>query len=331
VKTAAIVGWSGNGGFSDLEASVSSKLGLGDGATTKGAKSLTVREADPVVVARKLAFLPGVSWVCAGYEFDDKTGPAAGLQLLAKRYMRPGSSFLLTAQVEQSEREEGDILLDGNGLVLKSVSGTRVDEKSPDVTFRIVIVRNKGAVGVQLREGPGGVPTSRGAKATCLVSGGYHSAVVAWMAALSGFSVTLVHARADDESLRQVGRLYAELSQRLDPSTLKLLVLDGVGSPGERLATWLDGASGDVIAGVHPECRGRRARAALKGHPSVLTPLLLLQEDEVRAKLDSLGIKVKGGDRTSTLSVTGRKTPYVVRRYGGRESDINGVLDGLLR
>jgi len=42
------------------------------------------------------------------------------------------------------------------------------------------------------------VPTSRGNRVHCLVSGGYHSSVVSWMAALSGFSLTLVHARADD-------------------------------------------------------------------------------------------------------------------------------------
>jgi len=310
--------------------SASSKLALGEGAVTRGSKSLTVRGTDPVAVARKLAFLPGVSWIAAGYEFDDQAGCTARLMLLSERYLRPGSSFRLTAQVEQSEQEEGDILLDGIGTVLKSAKGTRVDEKHPDVTFRILMVRGKGVVGVELKEGPGGVPTSRSAKASCLVSGGYHSTVAAWMAALSGFSVTLVHARADDESLRQVARLYAELSRRLDPSSLELQVLDGAGSPGERLATWLDGAPGDIIAGVHPECRGGRARAVLRSHPSVLLPLLLLQEDEVKVKLDSLGIKVKGVDKSATLTVAGKKMPYIIRRLGGKEADINGVLDGLL-
>jgi hypothetical protein len=330
VRTAAIVGWSGYGEFGDLVGSASSKLALGEGAIARGSKSLTVKGTDPVAVARKLAFLPGVDWIAVGYEFDDQSGCTARLQLLAKRYVRPGSSFRLTAQVEQSEQEEGDILLDGNGTVLKAVKGTRVDEKNPDVTFRILIVRGKGAVGVELKEGPGGVPTSRSTKVSCLVSGGYHSAVAAWMAALSGFSVTLVHARADDESLRQVARLYAELSRRLDPQSLKLQVLDGAGSPGERLATWLDGATGDIIAGVHPECRGKRSRAVLRSYPSVLFPLLLLQEDEVKTKLDSLGIKVKGLDKAATLTVAGKKASYVVRRLGGTEADINGVLDGLL-
>ena len=330
MKTAAIVGWSGYGEFSDLERTVSSKLGTGAGAVGRGARSLAVREADPVAVARKLSFLPGVSWICAGFEFE-KAGLDPALRLLARRYLRAGSGFRLLAEVQQSGEEEGDVLLDGNGTLLKSARGTRVEEASPDVTFRIVMVRDRGAVGVELREGPGGVPTSRGARATCLVSGGYHSSAAAWMAALSGFSLSLVHARADDESLRQVGRLYAELSRRMDPSSLQLQVLDGLGSPGERLSTWLDAAKGDVFSGVHPECRGRRSREALRRYPSVLLPLLLLREDEVRAKLKSLGLKIKEVDDTPKLSVTGKRSPYVVRRFGGRESDINGVLDGLLR
>jgi hypothetical protein len=330
VRTAAIVGWSGYGEFGELMASASSKLAMGEGRLTTGSRTLTVNGADPVAVARRLAFLPGVSWIAAGYQFDDEAACTARLKLLAVRYLRRGSSFRLTAEVESSGREEGDILLDGNGSILKAVAGTRVDEKAPDVTFRVVMVKDRGAVGVQLRAGPGGVPTSKAAKASCLVSGGYHSAVVAWMAALSGFSLTLVHARTDDESLRQVARLYAELSRRMDTRYLKLEVLDGVGSPGERLANWLDGAKGDIMAGVHPQCRGRKARSTLRSYPQILVPLLLVQEEGVRAGLDSLGIKVKAQDAAAALLVTGRKSPYIVRRVGGIETDISGVLDGLL-
>jgi len=330
VKTAAIVAWSGNGDFVDLQRSVSSKLLPDGGSITTGSKSLTVSKSDPVTVARRLAYLPGISWIAVGYDFATPAGCMADLAVLAKKYLRAGSSFGLTAQVEDSSQEEGDILLDGNGALLKSVKGTRIDERKPDVTFRVVMVRDKGAAGVELRRGPGGVPTSKSMKAFCLVSGGYHSAVVAWMSALSGFSLTLVHARADDESLRQVARLYSELSRRLDPSSIGLHVLDGGGSPGDRLASWLDATKGDVMAGIHPECRGRRSRAVLKDYPAVLMPLLLLQEDEVRAKLQSLGIKVKGVDKAPTLTMSG-KTPFVVRHFAGKESDINGVLDGLLR
>jgi hypothetical protein len=330
VKTAAIVGWSGYGELSNLEQTVLSKLSLAAGAVVTGSMSLTVPKADPVAVARRLAYLPGVDWVAVGYEFEGQGGLASKLQLLAKRYLHRDSTFKLTAQVEKGDQEEGDILLDGNGTILKSATGTRVDEKNPDVTFRILQARGRGAVGVQLKEGPRGVPTSRSLRAVCLVSGGYHSAVTAWMAALSGYSVTLLHARADDESLRQVARLYAELSKRVDAASLKLEVLDGAGKPGERLSAWLDSAKGDILAGAHPECRGNSAREVFKRFPSVIAPLLLLQEDEVRRRLDSLGIKVKTIDSSPTLTLAGRKSPYVNRRFGGVEADINGVMDRIL-
>jgi adenylyl- and sulfurtransferase ThiI len=330
VKTAAIVGWSGNGSLPDLDRSVSSKLGLGRGLVSRGSRSLSVEGEDPVAVARKLAHMPGTEWVAVGYEFIDQAGCDSALKVLAERYLQPGSSFRLAATVEESGREEGDILLDGNGTILKAVKKSRVDEKRPDVTFRIVMVRDKGAVGVQLREGPGGVPTDRRAKAWCLVSGGYHSAVAAWMAALSGYSVTLVHARTDDESLRQVARLYAELSHRADAKSIALEVLDGEGSAGERLAAWLGSAKGDVFAGVHPVCRGRASREVLRAYPMVLLPLLFVPEEEILGELQSLGIKTKQKDGTATLEISGKAVPFVLRRYGGKESDINGVLDGIL-
>ena len=229
VKTGAIVAWSGNGSLDDLRRSVASKLGIAGRSIRTGPVSLNVEHSDPVKVASRLSYLPGARWIAVGYEFAGWRECASGLQALAKKYLREGSSFRLTASAQDSQQTEGDLLLDGNGVILKAVKKTRVDEKKPDVTFRIVMEKDRGAVGVELRKGPGGVPTSKRMKAMCLVSGGYHSAVVAWMAVLSGYQVTLVHSRADDESLRQVARLYAELSRRMDVSGLDLRVLDGTG------------------------------------------------------------------------------------------------------
>jgi hypothetical protein len=150
------------------------------------------------------------------------------------------------------------------------------------------------------------------------------------MAVLSGYRVTLVHSRADDASLRQVARLYAEISKRMDVSGLELRVLEGRGDPGERLAGWLGEAAGQVMAGAHPQCRGNRILEAFRDHSRVIQPLLLLQEEEVRSKVDSLGIKIKGVDEAPRLSMTGAEARCVVRRYGRKESDINGVLDAIL-
>lgn len=330
MKTGAVIAWSGNGLLEDLERTAVSKAGLDGRSVTRVPSGLVVADADPVRVASRLSYLPGVSWIAVGFEFAGSAQYLSRLQSLARRYLRPGSSFRLTARVDHGDQTEGDLLLDGNGVLLKGVKGTRVDEKRPDVTFRVFMSGERGAVGVELRKGPGGVPTSARAKVSCLVSGGYHSSVVGWMAALSGYRVSLVHARADDESLRQVARLYAELSRRVDASGLKLEVLQGPGQPGERLASWLDRASGQVMVGSHPECRGGAVRRSFAGRPGVAEPLLLLQEDEVKVRLDALGLKIKGADAAPTLSMGRRRVAYETRRFGGRESDLNGVLDSVL-
>ncbi|MDA4113175.1 MAG: hypothetical protein OK474_03930 [Thaumarchaeota archaeon] len=330
MKPAAIVGWTGNGALDDLARTALSKL-PGEVEVTQGARSLLVRGGDPVVVARRLAHLPGTSWVAVGYQFEGLAGCLSNLAVLAKRYLEEGASFKVSAEVEESGKEEGDVLMEATSTLLKSAKGSHVDEKNPKLWFRVVMVKDSGACGVQLREGDGGVPTSRKMDAACLVSGGYHSAVTAWMAALSGFSLTLVHARDDDESLRQAARLYAELSQRIDASSLRLEVLEGEGTAGDRVLAWLEAARGDVFTGVHPECRGMAGMELLRRYPPALFPLLLVQEGEIRSRLDGLNIRGKTVDREAKLSASkGKKEKFSVKAFGGREADQNDVLDSIL-
>jgi hypothetical protein len=268
--------------------------------------------------------------MAVGYEFDSIELCMSRLSTLAGRYLGAAASFKVSVEVERSGKEEGDVLMEATSTLLKAAKGSRVDEKNPKAWFRVVMVRGRGACGVQLREGPGGVPTSRKMKASCLVSGGYHSAVTAWMASLSGFSLTLVHARNDDDSLRQVARLYAELSQRMDASSLRLEVLEGKGPAGDRVASWMGGAKGEVFTGVHPECRGTAGMEQLRRYPVAQFPLLLLQEREVRARLDELGLRAKKADRAAELRISNGRAGYKVKEFGGREADQNAVLDSIL-
>jgi hypothetical protein len=330
LKPAAIVGWTGNGVLDDLARTALAKL-PGEVELTKGARSLLVRGGDPVVVARRLAHLPGTSWIAVGYQFEGLAGCLSNLSVLAKRYLEDGTSFKVSAEVEESGKEEGDVLIEATSTLLKAAKGAHVDEKNPKLWFRVVMVKDSGACGVQLREGDGGVPTSGKMNAACLVSGGYHSTVTAWMAALSGFSLTLVHARDDDESLRQAARLYAELSRRMDASSLRLEVLEGRGTAGDRVLAWLETARGEVFTGVHPECRGMAGMELLRRYPSALFPLLLLQEGEIRSRLDGLNIRGKTIDSEARLSASkGKKEKFSVKEFGGREADQNDVLDSIL-
>ena len=265
-----------------------------------------------------------------GYEFRNPRECLSRLSTLAKRYLEPGASFRVSAETDGNGEEEGDVLLETTSTLLNAAKGVLVDEKNPSSIFRVIMVGGGGACGVQLRLGAGGVPTSRQRRASCLVSGGYHSSVTAWMAALSGYSVTLVHAKGDDESLRQVARLYAELSTRVDAASLRLEVLEGKGPAGDRMAGWLAKASGEVFTGVHPECRGTAGLGKLRLYPSAVFPLLLLQEAEVAARFGELGLLGRPADGQAQLRILGRRSGYKVRRFSAGEADQNAVLDSIL-
>ena len=330
MKPAAIVGWSGNGSQDDIARTALAKLPHAGVAISKGPQSLVVRGEDPVLVARRLAHLPGASWIAVGFEFRNLPECLSRLATLAKRYLEAGASFRVSVETDGGGEVEGDVLLEATSTLLNAAKGTRVDEKDPGAVFRVIVVGGGGACGVQLRLGVGGVPTSKSMSAVCLVSGGYHSSVTAWMAALSGYSLTLVHARGDDEALRQVARLYAELSARIDPSSLRLYVLEGDGLPGDRVASWLGNVRGRVFTGVHPECRGAAALEQLGGYRQVAFPLLLLQEAEVTSRFGELGLRGKEADRSAELRLSGRRPGFTVRRFSGREADQNAVLDYIL-
>jgi hypothetical protein len=330
LKPATIVGWTGNGELGDLERTVAAKLAVKRSEVVAGTRSLVVKDVDPIAAARRLAHLPGVSWIAVGYEFGDFEGCMENVATLASRYLAKGASFSVSAHVERSRRTDGDVILEANSRILCAVKGITISERNPKFRFRVLMVGDSGACGVELKEGAGGVPTSVEPRVYCLVSGGYHSAVMAWMASLSGFSVTLVHARAGDEPLRQVARLYSELSYRTDPATLELLVLKGNGDAGDRLRAWLDRSKGKVLAGSHPECRGHGALRTFGEMPPVLIPLLLVQESEVKAKLRDLGLKEKSEDGAMALKASSKRGKYTTKSYGGKEADHNTVLDSIL-
>src|SRR5208337_4344979 len=112
-----------------------------------------------------------------------------------------------------------------------------------------------------------------------------------------------------------------ELSHRMDASSLRLKVLEGDGPAGNRLAAWLGGAKGEVFTGVHPECRGTAGMEQLRRYPAAQFPLLLLQEREVRARFDELGLRAKTVDRAAELAISKSAGRYKVKEFGGKEAD----------
>jgi hypothetical protein len=325
-----MVGWSGRGRFEDLERTAVTKLAARRGGAMRLGSALTLTAPDPVAASRSLAFLPGVAWIAVGHRFEGEGAYLRSLVSLAERYLSKGRTFKLSAESAGSDRTSGDLVLSGNSEILASVPGAKVDERRPRVLFRACADGPDGAVGVEIRRGPGGVPTSK-EWASCLASGGEVSSVLAWMAALSGYSIRLVHARSDDASFRQVAKLYSELSHRMDSASLELVVVDGERGPAARLGAWLRDHRGMALAGIMPRHLDEMSRLARK-FPNLALPMLVVQRDQVSATYSSLGLgrpKDARGARRLSLDGLSAFASYSEKVFGGVVADHNAVIDSL--
>ncbi len=332
LKPVAMVGWSGAGKFEDLERTAVRKLRARRKNADRIGDALLVTTDDPVSVASRLALLPGVAWISVGYRFSGTQSYLETLELLAKRYLSKGKTFKIAAQVAGSKHTAGDTILEGNSSLLSSIPGARVDERRPQVKFRVSIQGGSGACGAEIRAGPGGAPTG-GEWVSCLVSGGERSSALAWMTALSGFSLRLVHARSDEVALRHVAKLYSELSFRMDAGCLELVVLEGEKNPMGRIGKWLGDAKGATFAGTRPERPAALVELA-KRFPNLVLPLILVQDDVIKAHYASLGVgrTAKGGEGSGmTLKALEAGSPYTEKRFGGIQADSNTVIDTLKR
>lgn len=320
VKRTTILRWTGRGSLSSLRDSVGYALrvrGVRCDVSEVG-HSVIVRGPEPIGVASLLQHMPGIAWIAAGRAAGSANELASGSASLARAYLRRGYGFSVHA-----EGTGGVLASDVSGAVtskvLETVKGARVSE-SPRVRFRVAVDGREGAVGVEVRVGDGGVPTGEDG-ASCLVSGGRHSSVVAWMAVLAGYRVRLVHAKVSEGSVLAVARLYSELSNRADPRGLSLEVIEG-GSPQGAVVGYAPGPKGGAFAGFH--AGGARVPAKLRG--KVSSPLYLMPEETYSAEFESLG--VRAFEERARWGEAG-PSKFRSRTFAGGPVDVSGVLDGL--
>jgi adenylyl- and sulfurtransferase ThiI len=321
LKNVALVRWTGRGSLTDLRSSVDSLL-LASKVRARvriEGGSLVVVGPEPTYLAALLHNTPGVAWVAAGLVVQSLREAAKASGLLAGRYLRRGQAFSVEA-----EGRGGVVTGDVGGIVtsgiLESVKGARVSIESPKVRFRAAFDGKKGVVGVEVKRGPGGV--SMGTRwATCLVSGGVHSSVLAWAALLMGYRVRLVHLKAGDGALRAVSRLYSELCRRVDPRGLRLEVIEGA-ALSEELANYLAKSNGQAFGGFH-STKGT-VPSPLRG--TVDAPLYLMPDEVFISEFVSLG--VRADDMESQWSST-RGSNFTVAAFEGWAEDVSAVLDGL--
>lgn len=326
-----MIGWSGSGRFDDLERTSLRRLAPARAEAHRVGHTLVIDTTNPVAAARSLALLPGVAWIAVGFRFKGEAGYLRSLGLLGRRYLRSGASFRISAESERSGRSAGDLVLAGNSELLASIGGSRVDERRPRVRFRVSVHGEAGACGAEIHTGPGGAPTG-GEWVSCLVSGGERSSSMTWMTALAGFSIRMVHAQTDEEALRHVARLYSELSFRMDPSRLELVLLEGDGPPFGRIGGWLR-EEGETTFSGHRLERASALPSLAGAFPNLAFPLLLLDDGTINGVYASLGLgrrrrRTGAGMSLKLLQAT---RPYSKTTFGRVQADSNAVVDGLKR
>lgn len=319
-RRTVIVRWTGRGRIVDFRSAIVSKAGA-TGApveTRVVGNSVLVEAPETLGTVTSLQFLPGAAWLAAGYEIGnfEEIGRTAGD--LAENYLRKGGKFSVEAE-GTGKTVASDAAGAATSRILENIKGARVSSDAPRVKFRIAFDGNRGAVGVQLREGPGGVATGS-ESVVCLVSGGPHSSVVSWMAALAGYRIRLVHAWTTDSALLGVAQLYSELSHRMDPRRLSVKVLRGWAILSV-LGRHISRSKGEIFGGFR---RGHDTPQAF-GY-AVSSPLSLLPEERFSEEFAGLGIR---GDEAE--ADWGHRTGerYSSRVFGGVTADVSDVLDGL--
>jgi hypothetical protein len=131
----------------------------------------------------------------------------------------------------------------------------------------------------------------------------------------------MVHAEVDVGGVRAAAQLYAELSNRVDPSSLSFEVLRG-GDPSSSILWRIGSGKGQVFAGFHAGCS--KVPHSMEG--PVQSPLFLLPEERIVEEYDGLSLKAS----PAHLDWRGlRAVKPMVERFGGVRADLNGVLDGL--
>ncbi len=276
---------------------------------------MIVEGTDPVGTAVALGHLPGTAWIAVGLAFNSMKDVAPAAGRIAMRYLTRGDRFVVIGE-GTGGAPGADVAGAVTSGILDAVRGARVSEAAR-VRFRAAQDGGGGVVGVEIIEGPGGSSTGE-TWVNCLASGGAHSSVLAWYALLMGYRVRIIHMRTVESALIAVARLYAELSHRVGPGSLKLEVVEG---GGEALAQHLDGTGG-VFGGFRPTSKPV-PRALLK---AVSAPLYLMPEEMFVSQFESLGVKADDSE-AGWCELGG--TELRVNAFDSWAEDISAVLDGL--
>lgn len=178
-----------------------------------------VAEIDQVL--RRLVRLSGIAYYALAHTVDrdlDALCRAAWQELepltfgtFAVRVKRSDKSFPHSSS--ETERTVGKYLLDSLKAAGRSV---RVRLKDPDIVCRMEITSGPALVYAHKIPGPGGLPANTAGRMTCLLSGGFDSAVAAYQMMKRGAHLSFIHfygtgARPGESSVHTARELVRQL------------------------------------------------------------------------------------------------------------------------
>ncbi len=181
-------------------------------------------ESEPALAeaARRARRIFGVAYYSVAMEADRDLAVVeqAAWEQLARQDFRTfavrvrRSDKTLPFRSQDAERRIGRAILDRAAAAGRAI---RVDLERPEVTCFVEFTRNRALIHSEKIPGPGGMAANTAGKLVCLLSGGYDSAVAAYLMMKRGARMVFVHfhgiaARAGEASepvAREIARILA--------------------------------------------------------------------------------------------------------------------------
>lgn len=178
---------------------------------------VNVRDSERVMdTARRIAVLPGVQSVSAGYRTARNHADMEQAALLAVREAGEFATFRVDARRSNTDYPEPSAEINRRiGALIQRETGAAVDLDDPDVTVRVSVVQGSTYVSSAEVPGIGGLPSGASGRVVSLLSAGIDSPVAAWRLMRRGATVIGVHFSGRPYTDSASERHVAEIGERL--------------------------------------------------------------------------------------------------------------------
>jgi thiamine biosynthesis protein ThiI len=176
-----------------------------------------LREPDRALeVARRIAEIPGVQSVSAGYRTARDPDEMERAALLALQEAGPAKTFAVDARRSNTDYPERSQDINRRiGAFLQERTGLGVNLKAPDARVSIAVIQGNVYISSAEIQGVGGLPVGTSGRVVSLLSAGIDSPVATWRMMRRGAIAIGVHFSGRPQTSDASERLVLEISERL--------------------------------------------------------------------------------------------------------------------